>query len=100
MLHHVIRWNVEPAIFANKPLDVRLPKPLVNLINERIKEGDLFSVCFLTSRSYRDALFILQESGVQEVEKLMLVSDSGNVVLNRFATAMWHTSLVMHGRAL
>jgi hypothetical protein len=72
--------TLEPKIFANKPLDVRLPKPLVEAINHRIKAGDLFSISFLTSRDYKDVLYVLRESGVTHPEKVTVVADSGNSI--------------------
>lgn len=84
-------------IKAAKPLDVRLPEQLKDLLNTRVRQADhfrgpnpvknwfvpgdfdhrLFDVCILTSRSMEDALKILKASGVVHPERLTLVADSG-----------------------
>ena len=71
---------LEPRIFAKKPMDVRLPKELVDVINERIDAGDLFSINILTSRDYKDVQYVLKESGVHHPERLTVVADSGNSI--------------------
>jgi hydroxymethylpyrimidine pyrophosphatase-like HAD family hydrolase len=71
---------VEPVIFANKSRDVRLPKALVEAINQRVEAGDPFSITLLTSRNYADVEYILKQSGVKKPEMVTGVADSGNLL--------------------
>ncbi|PZO88008.1 MAG: hypothetical protein DI626_02720 [Micavibrio aeruginosavorus] len=67
----------EKGIFANKAMDVRLPQPLVDLVNQGVEAGEPFKIAFLTSRGSADARKLLQESGVENVDQVTLVADSG-----------------------
>lgn len=67
-------------IFAGKTMDVRLPQPLVNFVNRCEEDGEPFKIAFLTSRSEFEAKKILQESGVQNVDAVTLIADSGAVL--------------------
>lgn len=77
-IEDLVREGVyEKGIFAKKPMDVRLPRPLVDLVNESIEAGEPFKIAFLTSRVLTDARKLLHESGVRNVDKVTLVADSG-----------------------
>lgn len=67
----------QQAIFADKAMDVRLPPPLVGLLNAALHANQPFKFPFLTSRSFDDAVKLLQESGVQHIERAAIVADSG-----------------------
>lgn len=71
---------VEQALFANKPMDARLPKELVARLNQLQQKGVDFSLTILTSRSEADALQILRDSGVTHPERHTMISDSGAVL--------------------
>lgn len=73
----VRKGTLREGIFAEKPMDVRLPEPLVALVNDRVSAGAVFDIAFLTSRGTSDALSLLQESGVDRPEQVTLVADSG-----------------------
>ncbi len=70
----------EKGIFAKKAMDVRLPQPLVDLVNESVEAGEPFKIAFLTSRGSADARKLLQESGVNNVDQVTLVADSGAIL--------------------
>lgn len=72
--------QAEPALFARKPLDARLAKPLVVQLNRLAAAGELFGLAVLTSRSEADALALLRDSGVQAPEATTLIADSGAVM--------------------
>lgn len=65
------------VIFAEKAMDVRLPQPLVDMVNRFIEEDRPFAFAGLTSRSMKDALTVMRESGIHEPEKVTIVADSG-----------------------
>lgn len=71
---------IEPALFADKPMDSRLPPALVERLNALQQAGDAFQIAILTSRSEADALEMLRESGVRHPEQHTLVADSGAVL--------------------
>lgn len=71
---------VEQALFANKPMDARLPKGLVERLNHLQQSGADFNITILTSRSEADALQILRDSGVNNPERHTMISDSGAVL--------------------
>lgn len=71
---------IEPALFAEKPMDARLPEPLVAHLNRLQAEDKPFEVAILTSRSEADALRILRDSGVSAPERQTIVADSGAVL--------------------
>lgn len=71
---------VEQALFANKPMDARLPKHLVERLNHLQQSGADFSIAILTSRSESDALQVLRDSGVANPELHTMISDSGAVL--------------------
>lgn len=68
---------LEKGIFAEKPMDARLPPRLVALVNDAIANDNPFAIAFLTSRAAGDALTLLRESGVTAPEKATLIADSG-----------------------
>jgi trehalose-6-phosphatase len=71
------------VIFSEKRMDVRLSKPLVDMLNENIANEQPYRLTFLTSRGMDDSLRILQESGVNNLKKVSLVADSGaTIILN------------------
>lgn len=69
--------QVLKGIFASKTMDVRLPSPLVKLINHFNKTDQPFRLTLLTSRNMQEAQQILKVSGVKNPEKVTLVADSG-----------------------
>lgn len=71
---------VSASLFAKKPLDSRLPKNLVTQLNRLNAQGRPFSLAVLTSRSERDALHLLRDSGVTAPENVTLIADSGAVM--------------------
>lgn len=72
---------IEPGIFAQKNLDIRVPEEVVRLMNENVADDAhphrKFDIVVLTSRSSEGLLTVLEESGVEHPEKLTLVADSG-----------------------
>ncbi len=65
------------GIFAEKPMDARLPVDLVDRVNGNVRDGRPFDIAFLTSRSAADAVVLLRESGVERPEQVTLIADSG-----------------------
>ena len=62
----LVRTGVlEERLFAEKAMDVRLPTPLVEILNKNVAENKPFALAFLTSRSANDALTILRRVGRQ-----------------------------------
>ncbi|MCH2546078.1 MAG: hypothetical protein MK052_00500 [Alphaproteobacteria bacterium] len=70
---------IVPRIFAQYPLDVRLPNQLRQCINSCISQGRLYTICFLTSRAMEDALQILADSGIDSPHLVTLIADSGAI---------------------
>ena len=68
------------GIFAGNTMDVRIPKKLVDIINESNANGQPFRLALLTSRKIEEAIQILKASGVKEPEKVTLVGDSGATI--------------------
>lgn len=68
---------IEPAIFAGRRMDVRLPEHLVDALNILTAQQRPFEVALLTSRGLEDAETILKASGVREPSQLTFVADSG-----------------------
>lgn len=66
---------IKTGIFAEKAMDARLPKPLVDFLNDNTDQP--FKLAFLTSRGGADAKTLLRESGVKDLDKVTLVADSG-----------------------
>ena len=66
---------LKTGIFAEKAMDCRLPKPLVDFLNDNTDQP--FKLAFLTSRGADDARTLLRESGVKNLDKVTLVADSG-----------------------
>ncbi|MBM3617526.1 MAG: hypothetical protein FJX23_03170 [Alphaproteobacteria bacterium] len=71
---------IDKALFSTKPMDSRLPKNMVESINAAQKEGRNFDIVLLTSRSTKDAMRILELSGVEHPDKVSLIGDSGAVM--------------------
>lgn len=71
---------VEEAIFSVKPMDSRLPKPLVESLNAARKDGRDYDIVLLTSRNTADTMRILELSGVEHPDKTTLIGDSGAVM--------------------
>lgn len=71
---------IEPALFAAKPMDARLPATLATRLNALEQAGEPFRIAILTSRSEADALTVLRDSGVTNPEWHTLVADSGAVL--------------------
>lgn len=65
------------GIFAEKPMDARLPGELVRLINDLAERDQPRSIAILTSRGSTDARKLLEESGVEDLSKIILVAESG-----------------------
>lgn len=80
LLSLVADGHFRPGVFAEKPLDVRLPLPLVQIVHDTIVKQNPFSLAFLTSRGFDDAQIILRESGVRKPAQVSLIADSGATV--------------------
>lgn len=76
----VAEGKVEEAIFSLKALDTRLPETLVKTINQAEADNRPFDIVLLTSRSSKDALKVLELSGVNHPEKMTVVADSGAIL--------------------
>lgn len=68
---------LKTGIFAEKAMDARLPKKLVDFVNDSMRESAPYKIAFLTSRGADDARTLLRESGIRDLEKVTLVADSG-----------------------
>ncbi len=68
------------GLFADKAMDARLPKDLVDMVNANTKNGMKYAVGFLTSRGAKDAVKLMRESEVEEPEQATLVADSGGAL--------------------
>lgn len=66
---------MKTGIFAEKAMDCRLPESLVDFLNDNPDAP--FKLAFLTSRGADDARKLLSESGVNDLDKVTLVADSG-----------------------
>lgn len=71
---------LERKVFAKCGMDVRLSPESVATINKAIDTNAQFTFAGLTSRPYREIMYILKTSGVKDPKKLTLVADSGNTV--------------------
>lgn len=71
---------IAPALFAQKPLDARLPQNLTQQLNRLMAANRPYELAVLTSRSETDALQVLRDSGVQQPENVTLIADSGAVM--------------------
>jgi trehalose-6-phosphatase len=71
---------VTAGLFAQKPLDARLPATLVERLNHLHASGRPYQLAVLTSRSEADALQVLKDSGVTAPQDVTLIADSGAVM--------------------
>lgn len=72
--------HISAGLFAQKPMDARLPKPLVAQLNTLAAQNKPFELAVLTSRSEADALELLRDSGVESPESITMIADSGAVM--------------------
>lgn len=73
---HVSRGVLQRSIFA-KPMDVRLPLATALLVNDLLSEGSNFSFVPLTSRGTDSARKVLEESGIRNLNRLTMATNSG-----------------------